>query len=142
MMAEPMPAKPMRVEPAPARVAPPVQVAPQPAPVRVAPQPAPVPMPVPVQAAPVPARGAAAPAWIEPVLVEPAPVAPMRVEPVFLEPEPATLEDDEPLADLAALDSMSSFGAGILQARRGPNKFFIFAALLAALAIGALIFMR
>jgi hypothetical protein len=108
--------------------------------VRVAPQ------PVPVQVAPVPVQVAAAPAWIEPVRVEPAPVAPMRVEPVYLEPEPelepATLEDDEPLVGLAALDSMSSFGAGILQARRGPNKFFIFAALLAALAIGALIFMR
>jgi hypothetical protein len=87
-------------------------------------------VPVPVQAVPAPV----------PVRVEPAPifVEPMRVEPVYLEPEPATLEDD-PVADFAPLDSMSSFGAGILQARRGPNKFFLFAALLAIAAVAALL---
>ena len=83
------------------------------------------------------------PVRVEPVRVEPEPVqaAPAWVEPVRIvalepEPEPETESIAEPL------DSMSTFGAGILQARRGPNKLFLFAVLLAVVAIGALVVMR
>ena len=78
-------------------------------------------VPPPMVAEPIVAKPPVTPAWIEPVRVEPPP-----------EPEPATLED-EPIG------SMSTFGAGVLQARRGPNKFFIVAVLLAVAAIAALI---
>jgi len=125
----PMVAEPVRVEPPkPVVRVEPVYVAPPP-PVVVAPaKPAEV-----------------APAWIEPVRVEPPPIV-VEAEPEpaledsFFVPEsgPMTLEDDMPV-DHGGLDTMSTFGAGVLNQKRGANKFFIFVALLAVAAIVALI---
>ncbi|HEY6035964.1 MAG TPA: hypothetical protein VIV58_16930 [Kofleriaceae bacterium] len=94
----------------------------------------------PVRAAPAPVE--VVPAWIEPVRVEPPPIqvepAPVYVAPAPALPEiePETDRDPEPFTELAA---MSTFGAGVLNARRGPNKFFLFALLLAAIAVGVLL---
>src|SRR3569623_1854091 len=65
-----------------------------------------------------------------PIVAEPEPA------PVFYEPEPETDRDPEPFPELAA---MSTFGAGVLGARRGTNKFFVVAVLLAVLAVVALV---
>jgi hypothetical protein len=141
-----------RVQPEPVRVEPvqraPVRVEPVlPEPVRVDPvQPEPVSV-EPVQRAPI---------RVEPVRVEPARVEAVRVE--------AAARDFVPEAPIAFGASMlqartrrskaaavyvppvaddsigsSTFGAGVLQARRGTNKLFVIAMLLAVLAVVALI---
>lgn len=95
-------------------------------------------VPPPMVAEPVaPPPVEVAPPWMESVRVEPPPIViEPEPEPVFYEPEPETDRDPEPFPELAA---MSTFGAGVLGARRGTNKFFVVAVLLAVIAVVALV---
>jgi len=95
-------------------------------------------VPPPMVAEPVaPLRVEVARPWMEPVRVEPPPIlVESEPEPVFYEAEPETDRDPEPFPELAA---MSTFGAGVLGARRGTNKFFVVAVLLAVIAVVALV---
>jgi hypothetical protein len=152
----PLPRVPRATAPPPAAAA---AAAPEPVvvhvPARVEPAPAPVVVaPAPLVVAPV------APVVVAPVVV--APVEPVREpEPVraaLIAPTPAPAafgssmlqshtrkpkkSADLPAVDLPALGPVPTFGAGMLQARKGNGKLIVIAIVLAIASIGGLVVVR